>query len=771
MRPRLLGLVGFLPYMCVASGPSFEKTVEPFLKSNCVLCHNTKMKVGGLTLDGYAGSKNPLQDRDLWEKVVQKLRTGQMPPKGVPAPPAEAVAEVTNWFDVQFARLDREMKPDPGRVTARRLNRTEYNNTVRDLVGVDFKPAADFPADDSGYGFDNIGDVLSLSPVLMEKYLAAAEKIARKAIVADPPPKPMHERIDHAPVAADEQPARDLAAQHEFPVEGDYVLRGLMSGRRDAELITLWLDGKEIRTYPIVTDDEAPRVGEVRLHVTAGEHELKATLLHDDSRPDAMPDPDEAKAKDKKPSREPYVERLEINGPYNPHARPLTESHKRIFICGHTPGEHRPECARRIVAALARRAYRRPVSEQEVNGLVRFVSMAQQNGDSFEQGIRVALEAILVSPHFLFRIENDRAPNNPAASHRLDDYELASRLSYFLWSSMPDDELLRLAGERKLHNPEVLAGEVRRMLLDPKSVALVDNFAGQWLELRNLDSVKPDPERFPNFDEDLRKAMKEETRLFFETVIHEDRSILDFIDGKYTFLNERLAKHYGIPGITGPQFRRVELTGEERSGILTQASVLTVSSYPTRTSPVLRGKWVLENFLNDPPPPPPPGAGNLNESAIGTTASLRQQLEQHRANPACATCHSRMDPLGFGLDNYDAIGHWRTQDGKFPVDASGTLPGGRSFHGSLELKEILKTNRDAFARCVTEKMLTYALGRGLERYDKPAVNLICSRLAAGDYRFSRMVLEIVESMPFEMRHGEAPGNAPLQSAALAGGKP
>jgi len=770
MRPRLLGLVGFLPYMCVASGPSFEKTVEPFLKSNCVLCHNTKMKVGGLSLDGYAGSKNPLQDRDLWEKVVQKLRTGQMPPKGVPAPPAEAVAEVTNWFDVQFARLDREMKPDPGRVTARRLNRTEYNNTVRDLVGVDFKPAADFPADDSGYGFDNIGDVLSLSPVLMEKYLAAAEKIARKAIVADPPPKPMHERIDHAPVAADEQPARDLTAQHEFPVEGDYVLRGLMSGRRDAELITLWLDGKEIKTYPIVTDDEAPRVGEVRLHVTAGEHELKATLLHDDSRPDAMPDPDEAKAKDKKPSREPYVERLEVNGPYNPHARPLTESHKRIFICG-APGEHSPECARRIVAALARRAYRRPVSEQEVNGLVRFVSMAQQNGDSFEQGIRVALEAILVSPHFLFRIENDRAPNNPAASHRLDDYELASRLSYFLWSSMPDDELLRLAEERKLHNPEVLAGEVRRMLLDPKSVALVDNFAGQWLELRNLDSVKPDPERFPNFDEDLRKAMKEETRLFFETVIHEDRSILDFIDGKYTFLNERLAKHYGIPGITGPQFRRVELTGEERSGILTQASVLTVSSYPTRTSPVLRGKWVLENFLNDPPPPPPPGAGNLNESAIGTTASLRQQLEQHRANPACATCHSRMDPLGFGLDNYDAIGHWRTQDGKFPVDASGTLPGGRSFHGSLELKEILKTNRDAFARCVTEKMLTYALGRGLERYDKPAVNLICSRLAAGDYRFSRMVLEIVESMPFEMRHGEAPGNAPLQSAALAGGKP
>ena len=420
---------------------------------------------------------------------------------------------------------------------------------------------------------------------------------------------------------------------------------------------------------------------------------------------------------------------------------------------------------------LARRAYRRPVTAAEVNGLVHFVSLAQQNGDSFEQGVRVALEAILVSPHFLFRIESDRDPNNPAASHRLDDYELAARLSYFLWSSMPDEQLFRLAREHKLHKPDTIESEVRRMLLDPKSVALVDNFAGQWLELRNLDSVKPDPDRFPGFDEGLRAAMKEETRLFFEAVIHEDRSILDFIDGKFTFLNERLAKHYGIGGITGPEFRRVDLSGEERSGILTQASVLTVSSYPTRTSPVLRGKWVLENFLNDPPPPPPPGVPNLNEAAIGTTASLRQQLEQHRANPACATCHTRMDPLGFGLENYDAIGRWRTQDGKFPVDAAGTLPVGRSFHSPMELKSILRTDRDAFARCVTEKMLTYALGRGLERYDKPAVNLICSRLAASDYRFSRLVLEIVGSLPFQMRHGEAPNRSPQQVAALAGGKP
>jgi hypothetical protein len=729
------------------------------------------MRVGGISLDGYTDSKAALKDRDLWEKVVQKVRTGQMPPGSRPLPPPEDVTAVTRWFDAEFARLDRETKPDPGRVTARRLNRTEYNNTIRDLVGVDFKPASDFPADDSGYGFDNIGDVLSLSPVLMEKYLAAAEKIARKAIVADPPPKPTRERIDHAQVGPEEQPAKDLTAKHQFPVEGDYVVRGLMGGSRAAELMTLWLDGKELKTFPVTTEDESPRMGELRLHLTAGEHELKATLLHDDSRPDAPPDPEEVKAKDKRLVREPYVDRFEINGPYNPHARPLTDSHKRIFVCGHPPAQHRPECAHLIVRALARRAYRRPVTDAEVNGLVRFISMAQQNGDSFEQGVRVALEAILVSPHFLFRVENDRDANNPAASHRLDDFELASRLSYFLWSSMPDEQLFRLAADRKLHRPEVTEAQVHRMLLDLKSVALIDNFAGQWLELRNLDSVKPDPDRFPYFDDSLRQAMKEETQLFFQAIIREDRSILDFIDGRFTYLNERLAKHYGIPGIAGPEFRRIQLTGDERSGILTQASVLTVSSYPTRTSPVLRGKWVLENFLNDPPPPPPPGVPNLNESAIGTTASLRQQLEQHRANPACAACHTRMDPLGFGLENYDAVGRWRTQDGRFPVDSTGMLPGDRAFRSPRELKVILKDNRDAFARCVTEKMLTYALGRGLERYDKPAVNLICSRLAASDYRFSRLVLGIVESLPFQMRHGEAPSRTPQQTLAFAGGKP
>ena len=513
MTPRrLLVFTALLPCACLASNSSFEKTVQPFLKANCFLCHNAKLKVGGLSLEGYANPREALKDRELWEKVIQKLRTGQMPPKGRPAPAAEQVAQVTHWFELEFARMDRRMKPDPGRVTARRLNRVEYNNTIRDLLGVDFKPAADFPPDDSGYGFDNIGDVLSLSPVLMEKYLGAAEKIARQAIVADPPPKPTREKIEHTQVPPDDSPARALTRKHQFPVEGDYVVRGAVGGRREALLMTLWLDGREMKTFPITTEDEAPRVGEMRVHVAAGEHELKATLAHDGSRQDAAPDPDEEKPKDKKkkPGRDPYVDRFEVVGPYNPHERPPTESHKQIFICGHANGQHRPECARLIVAALARRAYRRPVEDDEINGLVRFVTMAQQNGDSFEQGVRVALEAILVSPHFLFRIENDKDPNNPAASHRVGDYELASRLSYFLWSSMPDEELFRVASERRLHKPDTLAAQVRRMLLSTKSSALVDNFAGQWLELRNLDSVKPDPERFPDFNENLRKAMRQE---------------------------------------------------------------------------------------------------------------------------------------------------------------------------------------------------------------------------------------------------------------------
>jgi hypothetical protein len=438
------------------------------------------------------------------------------------------------------------------------------------------------------------------------------------------------------------------------------------------------------------------------------------------------------------------------------------------MACGHAPGAHRPECARLIVTALARRAWRRPVSETEVRNLLRFVQMAQRDGGSLEQGIRVALEAVLVSPHFLFRIEHDSDPDDPAAAHNVSDFELATRLSYFLWSSMPDDELFQRAEDGSLRRPEVLAEQTWRMMRDPKGRRLVTNFGGQWLQVRNLDSAQPDPEKFPDFDGELRDAMRQETTLFFEYIMREDRSILDFVDGRYTFLNERLAKHYGITGVEGGQFRRVELANNERSGVLTQASVLTVSSYPARTSPVLRGKWLLENVLGAPPPPPPPDAGVLDEDQVNSHGTVREQFEKHRSKPACFSCHSRMDPLGFGLENYDAIGRWRTHEGKFPVDASGTLPDGRSFNGSSELKEILKADRDEFARCLTEKMLTYALGRGLDRYDRPAVTRICRTLSGSGYRFSSLVLGIVNSLPFQMRRGEAAPDRVAQRPAPGG---
>jgi hypothetical protein len=710
------------------------------------------------------------------------------------------------------------IKPDPGRVTARRLNRAEYNHTVRDLLGVDLRPADDFPQDDSGYGFDNIGDVLSLSPVLMEKYLASAERVARTAVFGHELLKPTlvrhrasGQRIIPSPVPLLDYDLTGLTLPnaihitHRFPVDGEYIIRAFLGGSRpvgsEPLRIGLWIDGQQAQALELdptktAAFDEQDRqdlggkVLEFRARVTAGDHWVAASLLHlyeglppryNGPNPSKKPTPPlpefrlppgipperveefrkrfEARraAAEKAPTNEARVGMLEIGGPYHQAKGPSAESLRKIYACGHLDGHHQPGCDRKIVANLARRAYRRPVTTQEINSLVSLVSMAEQRGDSFEEGICQALLALLVSPHFLFRIEKDSAVTNTGGAqegHPISQHELASRLSYFLWSSMPDEELMRSADQGNLRQPAVLAAQVQRMLKDAKSAALVENFGGQWLELRKLESVKPDRQRFPEFDEYLRMSMRRETELFFESIVREDRSILDFIDGNFTFLNERLAKLYNLPGVTGPEFRKVALTKEtQRGGILTQASILTVSSYATRTSPVLRGKWILENLLNAPPPPPPPDAPNLDEAKIGSAASLRQQLEQHRQNATCAACHARMDPLGFGLENFDAIGAWREQDGKFPVDASGTLPDGRSFKGPGELKVILKADRDAFAEGLAEKLLTYALGRGLEAYDKPTVKKIAGRMATSNYRFSSLVLEIVKSLPFQNRRG------------------
>ena len=758
MRRLVIAAVILLP----AGAAEFDTAVTPFVKSRCVMCHNAKMRSGELDLQHHSAPEHALKDRDVWESVVQKLKSGEMPPKGLPRPKPEEVARVTGFIEREYERQDRNAKPDPGRVTARRLNRAEYNNTVRDLIGIDFGPADDFPADDSGYGFDNIGDVLSLSPVLMEKYLTAAETIARRAIIAERiQPKATRTQIraesvgmgdqlkvQLAPGAQGPMPVREaLHVRHRFAAEGDYDIRIALGGsRRDQPAVTMgfWIDGKLEQTFPVDPKPNNKRAFDLRVRVPAGEHRLSAALLDDTFDP--------AKYERKPNERLLAIDLFEIRGPFNPATPPLPDSHRKLLFCGHELNSHTTSCDRTLLTPLVRRAFRRTPTKPEIDRLLKLMDRARTEGDSFESAFRVAVQAILVSPHFLFRIERDPDPTNPDQHHQVSEFELASRLSYFLWSSTPDDELLDLAGSGKLRTQ--IKSQIRRMIEDPKSSALAENFAGQWLQLRNLDEAKPDPDRFPGFDDQLRRAMKRETELFFEAIVREDRSILEFLDAKFTYLNERLAMHYGIDRVEGNDFRRVELTGDQRGGILTHASVLTVSSYPTRTSPVIRGKWILENILNAPPPPPPPGVPNLDEEAVGNTGSLRQQLEKHRANSVCASCHARMDPLGFGLENYDAIGAWRTKDGKFPIDVAGTLPNGKSFKTPAQLKSILRADKDEFARCVTEKLLTYALGRGLERFDKPAVQSISRQLAAEEYRFSALLDAIVGSMPFGMRRGE-----------------
>lgn len=790
----------------------FAKTVLPFLAENCIVCHSAKKASGELNLEQFKTAAAVMEHREQWEQVLLKLKTGEMPPKGFPRPDAAELKTVTGWLEAEFDRADRTAKPDPGRVTARRLNRAEYNNTIRDLLGVNFKPADDFPQDDSGYGFDNIGDVLSLSPVLMEKYLTAAETVARTAVFGAAALKPRVERLrpPTGRIKSTTTPLTDydltglslpnsLHVTHRFPVEAEYIFKVFLGGVRPAGSeplpLVLWIDGKQVQTFDFDPDgiasfsedrqDFGSMTHDFRVRVPAGDHWIAISVQRlyeglppgyggpNPSKRPIPPKPEfkpprrplpperiaeikkqfEARMAEKVPVNEARITGVDVIGPYNQTQGASAESLKKVFVCGHAAGTHQPACAEKIVGHLAHRAYRRPVTPEEVRKLTTFVTLAKKQGDSFEEGIVQAIQAMLVSPHFLFRLSTatERVADSQAPQP-IGQHELASRLSYFLWSSMPDDELLQLADQQKLRRPEVLAAQVQRMLKDPKSEALVENFAGQWLELRRLESVKPDRDRFPQFDEYFRMSIRRETELFFDHIIRQDRSLLDFIDADYTFLNERLARFYKVPGVNGPEFRKVTLpAGSNRGGILTQASVLTVSSYTTRTSVVLRGKWILENILNAPPPPAPPGVPTLDESKIGEAASLRQQMEQHRTNPTCAACHARLDPLGFGLENFDAIGGWRTMDGKFPIDASGVLPDGRSFKGVGELKTILKADRDAFAEGVTDKLLTYALGRGLERYDRPTVRQIARHVAAKEFKFSSLVMEIVNSLPFQYR--------------------
>ena len=642
---------------------------------------------------------------------------------------------------------------DPGRVTARRLNRTEYSNTIRDLLGVDFRADKYFPTDDSGDGFDNLGEVLTVSPVLMEKYLSAAERISRWAISTELPPKPIAEEYHTRDKKIRRVDSSTVEALHRVDFAGDYTVRFGLPGERskDASPITLnlWMDGKLLASKPIETKPSGLvyfnpySEEEVKVYLPEGDHVFRAGFTNDDFVKTLAP----ADLYNDKKNK--FLNSILFIGPFPSAVE--KESRKKILICDPNSGR---ACIEKILGTLARRAYRRPVTKEETAALMRFVDMAKTDGQSPDQGLQLAIEAMLVSPKFLFRIERDPNPADPSQIHSISQIELASRLSYFLWSSMPDEELLTLAESGKLRDPNTLRGELARMLADPRSSALAANFAGQWLETRNLDVVQPDPKKFPEFTPDLRDAMKTETTMFFDYILKENRPISEFLNANYTFLNDRLAKFYGIAGVTGPEFRRVELTTDQRGGVLSQASVLTVSSYPSRTSPVIRGKYVLGNILGTPPPPPPPDVPNLDEAAVGTASSMRQQLEKHRANATCAACHARMDPLGFGLENYDAIGRWRTMDGKFPVDSSGTLPGGKTFSTPAEMRALLTAQLPQFSRTLIEKMMTYALGRGLKPYDRTTVDNINRTLGADGYRFQTLIQMIVASPAFQSRRGE-----------------
>ncbi len=830
------GVAGQTPMQATAD--EYQQVIVPVLSKKCVSCHSDRLRTGNLSLEGVREYSRALQHTELWQKVLDKVSAGQMPPRPLPLLPSSEAAALVQWIrklpGITYS-AESAAVVDPGRVTARRLNRVEYNNTVRDLLGVTLRPADEFPVDDSGYGFDNIGDALSVSPMLMDKYQNAARAVARAAIFGEPAPeKPgvllkltPKKMQDNMRASSDVTPYSlrgALYATYHAPVDAEYEMRwhygnyrgrgkpvgnvrpystaeaktvnnpvddggqgrgrgagavnpggqgaprpALTEEQRLAQIertrtafagipMVLNVDGKQVYSTLVEGDGgyNYSRGEEVvRVRLSAGDHSLRI------SWPELANIPNPFRLINADGRQELFVEYLRILGPYAP-ATGFPPSYKNIFICGQ-PGQYTPQCVTEIVTNLATRAYRRPATTSEVQSLMSIVTEVQKN-DSTELAIQMAIEAVLVSPNFLFRVERDPQPaaqvkdaTNAATkapqdnSYQITDYELASRLSYFLWSSMPDAELFRTAQQRRLHEPEVLNAQVQRMLASPKSSALTDNFGEQWLNLRLMDRTKPDADRYLVVDDELLDAMRQETRMFVDTVFRENRSILDFIDGRYTFVNGPLARYYGIRGVDGEQFQRVALDGEQRSGIVTQGAILSISSYATRTSPVLRGKWVLDTLLGAAPPPPPPDIPPLEEKDLGTSASMRQRLEQHRANPSCSVCHNLMDPIGFSLENYDAAGAWREKDGEVALDTAGTLPDGRTLEGAKGLKQILRADAPIFVNNFTEKLLTYALGRGLERTDRPVVELIAREAAHSEYRFAPLVTGIVNSRPFRMR--------------------
>ena len=766
--------------------PSATSSQRQFLDRYCTTCHNERLKTGGLSLVQVDLSRLGAQP-ELWEKVVRKLHTGLMPPPNMPQPSEADRLAMLTWLETSLDAAS-AAKLNPGRTeTLRRLNRTEYQNAIRDLLALDIDAASLLPADESGHGFDNV-NVGDLSATLLNRYISAAQKISRLAvgstqsslqsdIISLPADLTQEDQLPGLPIGT----RGGMSRSYTFAQDGDYEieislmrsLEGVVSGLREDrphEMLVL-LDREPVQTFTIAKASADATLNEkplkARITVKAGPHNIAVTFVKEGSSLiDTPRQPTESRFNDRRhPRTAPAIDQVSVTGPYAPKGAGDTPSRRRLFVCRPTGQDKGQEekCAGTILSTLMRRAYRRPIAKAEVDEPMAFYRKGRAEGD-FDAGIATALSAVLTNPEFLFRVETDPKKVGASGVYRISDLELASRLSFFLWSSIPDDELLDSAVRGKLSQPGEFEKQARRMLADRRSFNLATNFAGQWLRLRNIEAVNPSANLFRDFDDNLRQALRQETELFFDSVLREDRSVRTFIKADYTFLNERLAKHYGIPNVYGSRFRRVTLAPDsKRGGLLRQGSVLSVTSYATRTSPVLRGVLVLRNIFGAPPPAPPPNVPALDESTMAANLTMRQRLAAHRSNAVCASCHRTIDPVGFSLENFNAVGEWRDLevDGK-PVDASGAVPGGGEFRGVDGLEDALLARPELFVTTLTENLLTFALGRGVEYYDAPAIRKIVRDAGKDEYRFSSLILGIVRSVPFQMRRAE------MTEASVAG---
>ena len=785
------------------------ETVRPLLDRYCITCHNQRLKTAGLVLDGFDLTRIG-READTWERVARKLRTREMPPPGLPRPDRETYERATSTLE---AALDAAAlaHPDPGRVIVHRLNRTEYANAIRDLLALDVDARLLLPADEPDQqGFDNVAGVLSVSPRLLENYLSAASTVSRLAIGDRSLGTVENSFKIPTALVQDDRTSDDLpfgsrggiSIPYHFPLDGEYRIKVLLKrqlylyliGMGEPNQIDIRLDGSLIKRFTIGGEGKGRTAPEsfagntqgdpgwevymhtaddgltVSIPVTAGEHNVGVSFVRRHWEPEGILQPPQrgfARTTNELYYGQPAVDIVTIAGPYAAKQPTDTPSRKAILTC--RPGAQSSraagdeQCARTILSRLARRAYRRPVTEQDLATLLTFYRAGQAE-EGFEAGVQRALRRMLASPSFVFRIEREPANSPPGTVYRLNDLDLASRLSFFLWSSIPDDELLDAAARGTLSTPAVLEQQVKRMLADPRSEALVDNFVSQWLTLNKLAGVVPDVDAYPEFDENLRDAFRQETRLFVEAQLREDRSVGELLTANYTYVNERLARHYQIPNVYGSHFRRVTFADGKRGGLLGQGSILTVTSYPNRTSPVLRGRWLLDNILGAPPPPPPPDVPTLKEGATERPQSIREQMEAHRKNPSCAVCHVRMDPLGFSLENFDALGKWRTSVDALPVDASAALPDGTKFDGVTGLRQLMASHQEDFARTFTQKLLGYALGRSIESTDLPAIRQITKNAAPGGYRWSSLIMGIARSTPFTMSTTRTSQQAPVSTA-------